>query len=105
MKVPVRCQTAIGPGVEIAAAFHNAGRFREELRDAPQLSGIIRDDRHLTQLPVHPIFTTGLTAVIAPQVHREQVARSRATALSQPPWQLHIRRSCARLVSAAWGAR
>jgi hypothetical protein len=105
MKVPVRCQTAVGPGVEIAAAFHDAGRFREELRDAPQLSGIIRDDRHLAQFPERPIFITGLTAVIAPQVHREQVARSRSDG-AEPARRSRadIRRSCARLVSAAWGA-
>lgn len=51
--------------VEIPAAFHDAGRFREELRDASQLRGIICDDGHLAQLPKRPILITGLTAVIA----------------------------------------
>jgi hypothetical protein len=65
MKVPIRRQTAVCLGVEIPAAFHDAGRFRKELRDAPQLSGIIRDDRHLAQPPECPILVAGLTAVIA----------------------------------------
>jgi len=50
-----------------------------ELRDAPQLSGIIRDDRHLAQRPELPVLITGLTAVMAPEVHGEQTARSRAS--------------------------
>ena len=66
MKVPIGRQTAVGPGVEIPAAFHNAGRLRKELCDAPQLRGIIRDNRHLTQLPGRPILITGLIAVTAP---------------------------------------
>jgi len=66
MKVPIRRQTAVGLRIEIPAAFHDARRFRGELRDAPQLSGIIRDDRHLAQLPERPILITGLTAAIAP---------------------------------------
>jgi hypothetical protein len=47
MKVPIRRQSAIGPGVEIPAAFPDVRRLRKELRDAPQLRGIIRDNRHL----------------------------------------------------------
>jgi hypothetical protein len=101
MKVPIRRQTAVGLRIEIPAAFHDAARFREELRDAPQLSGIICDDRHLAQLPERPILITGLTAAIAPQLHGEQIARSQASALSQPPHQSSTYRRALRTHYAA----
>ena len=80
MKVPVRRQAAVGFGVELPATFHDAGRFGEELRDASQLSGIICDDRYLAQFPGRLIMIAGLTAVIAPEFHGEQIARSPSVA-------------------------
>jgi hypothetical protein len=66
MQVPIRRQTSICLWIQVPAALHDVGRFGKEASEAPQLSGIVRDDGHLAQLPRHPVSMVGLPAVIAP---------------------------------------